>query len=177
MKSKLLFAVTTTVAVAVALAASSMRAESDTPAPASQAATLPASASDIDRGRYIARIAGCNDCHTPGYAQSGGQVPESMWLVGDALGWRGPWGTTYAANLRLRMQELSEEQWLAVAKNAQFRPPMPWFALRDMEVSDLRALYHFVRSLGPAGTAAPSYLPPDVEPAGPVVQFPAPPAN
>lgn len=104
-------------------------------------------------------------------------MPESAWLVGDALGWRGPWGTTYAANLRLRMQDWSEEQWLAVAKNAQFRPPMPWFALRDMNVSDLRALYRFIRSLGAAGTAAPSYLPPDVEPAGPVVQFPAPPAH
>ena len=25
----------------------------------------------IDRGRYIARIAGCNDCHTPNYATTG----------------------------------------------------------------------------------------------------------
>jgi mono/diheme cytochrome c family protein len=175
MKSKLLSAVTLTVAVAVALTASSMRAEPDARATVPQAVELSKHATDIDRGRYLARIAGCNDCHTPGYAQSGGKVPESMWLIGDALGWRGPWGTTYAANLRLRMQDWSEEEWLTVAKNAQFRPPMPWFALRDMEVSDLRALYRFIRSLGTAGSPAPAYLPPGVEARGPVVQFPVPP--
>lgn len=40
----------------------------------------------IERGRYLVEIAGCNDCHTLGYAQSGGQVPESTWLTGDSLG-------------------------------------------------------------------------------------------
>lgn len=44
------------------------------------------SAASIERGRYIARIAGCNDCHTPGYAQTGGKAPEAGWLTGDALG-------------------------------------------------------------------------------------------
>lgn len=31
----------------------------------------------IERGRYVVTIGSCNDCHTPGYAQSGGQAPES----------------------------------------------------------------------------------------------------
>src|SRR5882672_998171 len=48
-----------------------------------------------ERGSYLAVIAGCNDCHTPGYAESGGKVPESQWLTGTLLGWSGPWGTTY----------------------------------------------------------------------------------
>lgn len=55
----------------------------------------------IERGRYIAKVAGCNDCHTPNYAMSGGNVPEKDWLTGDHLGWKGPWGTTYPANLRI----------------------------------------------------------------------------
>jgi hypothetical protein len=25
---------------------------------------------------------------------TGGNIPESQWLMGDKLGWRGPWGTT-----------------------------------------------------------------------------------
>lgn len=79
----------------------------------------------VERGRYLVRIAGCNDCHTAGYAQSGGKVPEKEWLTGDVVGWRGPWGTTYASNLRLVLDKMSEVQWVAAAKSAQYRPPMP----------------------------------------------------
>jgi mono/diheme cytochrome c family protein len=129
----------------------------------------------IDRGRYVIRIAGCNDCHTPGYAQSGGAVPEAQWLTGDALGWSGPWGTTYAANLRRVVADMSEEEWIRRARSARYRPPMPWFNLRDMTDADLRAAYRYVRSLGPAGAPAPAYVPPGGQVSGPVVTFPAPP--
>lgn len=128
----------------------------------------------VERGRYLVKIGGCNDCHTPGYAQSGGQVPEAQWLTGDTLGWSGPWGTTYPANLRLVVAGMSEQEWVQRARTAQYRPPMPWFNLRDMGESDLRALYRYIRSLGPAGTPAPAYLPPGDKAEGPVVQFPAP---
>jgi mono/diheme cytochrome c family protein len=129
----------------------------------------------LHRGRYLVKIAGCNDCHTPGYAMSGGQVPEERWLTGDRLGWRGPWGTTYPTNLRRYMPQLSEDQWVKLAQTAQFRPPMPWFALRDMTEVDLRAIYRFIRFLGPAGEPAPVFVPPGEEPKGPYVLFPAPP--
>jgi mono/diheme cytochrome c family protein len=129
----------------------------------------------VKRGRYIVRIGGCNDCHTAGFAPSGGKVPESQWLEGDQLGWRGPWGTTYPVNLRLYMQDLSEEQWVKKAKTLTTRPPMPWWALHAMSERDLKALYRYVRYLGPAGKPAPDYLPPDKTPPPPFVQFPAPP--
>lgn len=130
-------------------------------------------AASIARGRYIAQIGGCNDCHTAGYGPSGGKVPEKDWLMGDALGWRGDWGTTYPSNLRLVLSKMSEDQWVKTAKSMQARPPMPWFALHDMTEQDLRALYRFVRQLGPVGKPAPEYLPPGVMAQGPVVQFPA----
>jgi mono/diheme cytochrome c family protein len=129
----------------------------------------------IERGKYLVKVAGCNDCHTPGYAMNGGKVPESQWLVGDKLGWRGPWGTTYAVNLRLYMRDISEEKWLKTARTMQTRPPMPWFALNDMTDQDLKAIYRYTKSLGPAGETAPAFVPPGKEPQGPVVQFPAPP--
>lgn len=131
----------------------------------------------IKRGEYLSRISGCNDCHTAGYAPSAGAVPKEQWLMGDQLGWQGPWGTTYPANLRLSMNKLTEQQWLDLAKNAQFRPPMPWFGLRDMTEQDLKAIYYFVKDLGPAGEPAPAYLPPSQSAKGPVVVFPAPPAK
>lgn len=128
-----------------------------------------------ERGKYLVKISGCNDCHTPGYAFSGGKVPESQWLIGDSLGWRGPWGTTYPINLRLYMRDLTEAQWVKTAKTKETRPPMPWFALHDMTEQDLKAIYHYVRTLEPAGKPAPIFVPPGKEPQGPYVQFPAPP--
>jgi hypothetical protein len=129
----------------------------------------------VKRGRYISIIAGCNDCHTSGYLLSNGNVPEKDWLTGDILGWRGPWGTTYPANLRLYMNSLSEDQWLQVARTFTPRPPMPWSNVRAMTDDDLSALYHFIRYLGPAGEPAPTFVPPDQEPPPPYATFPPPP--
>lgn len=126
-----------------------------------------------DHARYIIKIAGCNDCHTTGYAEAAGKIPEKDWLKGDATGWRGPWGTTYASNLRLYFNNLSEEQWVRIARSVEFRPPMPWFVLREMKEQDLHAIYRFIRHLGPTGDPAPAYVPPDQEPRQPYILFPA----
>jgi mono/diheme cytochrome c family protein len=133
-----------------------------------------APSADAKRGRYLVQIAGCNDCHTAGYPESGGKVDEKLWLTGSPLGWRGPWGTTYAANLRLVAQNMTEAQFVQRARN-ELRPPMPWFNVRDMTESDVRAIYRYLRHLGPAGTEMPAYVPPDKEPKPPFVQFPPPP--
>ena len=127
------------------------------------------------RGKYVVTIGGCNDCHTPGYAENEGKVPEKDWLTGDILGWRGPWGTTYPVNLRNYMDKLTEKQWVAKAKNLQARPPMPAVNVRQMTDQDLKAVYHYVKRLGPAGNEAPAYVPPDKTPNPPFVQFPGPP--
>lgn len=127
------------------------------------------------RGRYVVTIAGCNDCHTPGYAMSGGKVDEKAWLTGDTLGWRGPWGTTYPVNLRLYMQKVSEKEWVEAARHLTARPPMPYWSLNHMSDVDLRSVYRYVRTLGPAGKEAPAFVAPGKEPKGPYVTFPAPP--
>lgn len=123
-----------------------------------------------ERGRYLVMITGCNDCHTRGYAEAGGSIPESQWLTGMPVGFEGPWGVSYPANLRLTMQRLTEAQWLATAR-LQRLPPMPWFALRDMSDGDLRAIYAYVRSLGPAGETMPAALPPGRAASTPVIVF------
>lgn len=131
--------------------------------------------SQVRRGRYVVQVAGCNDCHTPGYVQSAGAIRESQWLIGDTLGWQGPWGTTYPVNLRRFVQGMTEAQWLEIARKPT-RPPMPWFSLRDMTDEDLAAIYHFIRSLGAAGPPAPSYVPPGHAVRTPVVLMPSKPA-
>ena len=84
----------------------------------------------IERGRYLTVAGGCNDCHTPGYPESAGKVPAAQLLIGSAVGFQGPWGTSYPVNLRLYVQNMTEAQWLARVRQPM-RPPMPWFNLRD----------------------------------------------
>jgi hypothetical protein len=70
------------------------------------------------------------------------------------------------------MNAMSEQQWLASARSLRSRPPMPWFALRDMTREDLRAVYRYIRHLGPAGEPAPAYVPPGQPAKTPVIRFP-----
>lgn len=126
----------------------------------------------IERGRYMVEIGGCNDCHTAGYAEAGGKAAEADRLKGDVLGYRGPWGTTYPTNLRLSIGKMTEDAWLKYAKTLMTRPPMPWFNIRAMTDADQRAVYQYIKSLGGGGTAAPAFVPPDKAPKMPYVQWP-----
>ncbi|HEY2379703.1 MAG TPA: c-type cytochrome [Terriglobia bacterium] len=129
-------------------------------------------AQQIERGRYVVMIGGCNDCHTSGYADAGGKAPESERLKGDTLGYRGPWGTSYPTNLRLSITKLTEDEWVKRGKSLMTRPPMPWFNVQAMSDADLRALYQYVKSLGPSGTPSPAFVPPDKQPKPPFVLWP-----
>lgn len=124
----------------------------------------------VRRGEYLVRIAGCNDCHTAGYAEAAGHTPVSEWLTGTPVGFQGPWGTSYASNLRKLMSNIDESQWLARAR-APMLPPMPWFALRDMSDEDLLAIYDFVRSLGISGEATPAPVAPNTAVDTPYIEF------
>ncbi|MFA6443259.1 MAG: c-type cytochrome [Sterolibacterium sp.] len=124
----------------------------------------------IERGKYLSTVGGCNDCHTPGYMETEGKVPDNLWLTGNALGFQGPWGTTYPVNLRLYMNKMGEAQWIARARQPM-RPPMPWFNLREMSDKDLIAIYRYVRSLGPAGDPAPVAVAPGRLVATPYIEF------
>ncbi|MEQ1781590.1 MAG: hypothetical protein ABMA14_09535 [Hyphomonadaceae bacterium] len=139
---------------------------------ADPAATHVASASEIDAGRYLIRIGGCNDCHTPGYVQTNGAAPaEADWLTGDGVGFSGPWGVSYPVNLRLSFQNMDEEQFLELARAGTGRPPMPWPSLMAMSDRDLKAIYAYVKSLGPKGEPAPAPLSPGMTPDRPHIAF------
>lgn len=140
------------------------------PATASKPAPTQPDAASIARGRYLVATAGCNDCHTAGYAEVGGKVAQSDWLLGAPVGYRGPWGVSYPANLRLSVQSVTEEQWLKFARVERL-PPMPWYNLRDMNDDDLRSMYRFIRSLGAKGERMPAALAPNAKVGTPYIQF------
>jgi len=121
----------------------------------------------IERGRYLVAFGSCNDCHTPGWRDSDGKTPVAQWMTGSKIGYRGPWGTSYAANVRLEFQSMSEEQWLFMVRTRGGPWPMVWHDLRELTTSDQRAIYRFIKSLGPRGTQVPGALPPSQEPSTP----------
>ncbi len=131
-----------------------------------------AAASAVDAGRYLVKIGGCNDCHTPGFAMTNGASPaEPEWLTGDAVGFSGPWGVSYPSNLRLSFDNMDEQQFIEMARAGQGRPPMPWPSLKAMSDKDLKAIYAYIKSLGPKGEPAPAALSPGVAPNGPHIPF------
>jgi mono/diheme cytochrome c family protein len=144
-----------------------VKARSQTALPPVDDAPQVLAGSPVLAGRYIVAIAGCNDCHTDGWMETHGEVPEEKWLLGSRLGWRGPWGTTYPSNLRLFVQNYDEDTWVQVIRARKDRPPMPWMNLHYLSDADLRAVFQYIRSLGPAGDVMPEYVPPQDEPKTP----------
>jgi hypothetical protein len=117
-------------------------------------------ADDVNEvGRYLAVVALCNDCHTAGWLPDG-DVPENMWMAGNPVGYEGPWGITFPPNLRLRVQEWSEDQWVETLRTRKELEPMPWIAVSQMSEKDSRAFYRYLRNLGPVGEEMPAAIPP-----------------
>lgn len=147
-------------------------AEPETTAVATlKAAPRVAANTPFEAGRYLVKIGGCNDCHTPGYNESLGKLPEDEWLTGSPMGFAGPWGVTYPANLRLSFANMTEAEFLELSHKGEGRPPMPWPSLMAMSDDDLKAIYAYVRHLGPKGSAMPAALNPGVKSKDPVIRF------
>jgi mono/diheme cytochrome c family protein len=126
----------------------------------------------VERGRHLIRISGCNDCHTPGFMEKGESIPETEWLTGTALGWRGPWGTNYPSNLRRQLAAWGDAgKWIEMIRARHGHPPMPWTGLRAMTDDELRSVHAYIRSLPVTGDPAPPTAPPDQEPKAPYLNL------
>ena len=123
----------------------------------------------VERGLYISIIGGCHFCHTEGYREAEGKIDPAKALKGSSIGWRGPWGTTYAANLREIALGFTEDEWVDHLKIKVTLPPMPWYQVQAMDESDMRSLYLYIKSLGAPGKSAPFYREPGKEPRTPYV--------
>ena len=113
------------------------------------------------------------------------QVPGDKWTthVNDHLtAWSGAWGVSFAANLTPDQNTgigiWTEDMFVEAIKNGkhmakgrQIRPPMPWMYYGQLPDNDLKAMFAFMRSLGPKGEMMPAALSPGVEPDRPYVRF------
>lgn len=127
--------------------------------------------SNIERGRSLVERMGCNDCHTPDY-QKRNSVPEEDWLVGGSLGFHDDTGTSYPTNLRLLLNNMSEDDWVIFAREMRNNLPMESVLLPKTSDQDLRAIYQFITYLGPKGEPAPTRLPAGVTPTTEYIEFP-----
>ena len=128
----------------------------------------------VQAGEYLTIVGGCNDCHTENWTASEGKVDPSDRMAGMKTGFRGSWGTVYGKNLRIIVQRMSEDRWvkvLSTADSGDGRPPMPWWNTAKMNERDLRAMYRYVKSLGPKANGIPRGLPAGKEPAGPYISL------
>jgi len=132
------------------------------------AATAQAPEVSAEYGRHVAIIGGCHDCHTANYNETEGEIDPDLALKGTAIGWRGPWGTTYPKNLLITARDQgSEDAFVQFLGDFRTRPPMPWYNIHAMTETDKRALYQYIVSLGDPGDPEPAYVPPDQEPVTP----------
>lgn len=137
----------------------------------------------IARGRYLTEIAGCNDCHTPGALY--GAPDMTRQLSGSELGWTGPWGTSYPANLTpdssTGIGTYSEDEIITAFRKgvkksgAPVLPPMPWPAFAHMTDEDSYAIAAYLKSIPAVVHAVPQNLAPGQRAATALV-FPPPPA-
>jgi mono/diheme cytochrome c family protein len=126
-------------------------------------------------GEYLTIVGSCNDCHTQGWSETKGQAAPADRFAGLNVGFRGEWGTVYGKNLRTITQRQSEDHWVEVLKTADGgdgKPPMPWWNTALMSDRDLRAMYRYIKSLGPNTKGVPRNLGPGKEPTGPWVWVP-----
>ena len=123
-------------------------------------------------GEYLTIVGSCNDCHTQGWVDSKGKIPPADRFAGMDVGFRGPWGTSYGKNLRTVVQRQTEDHWVKVLRTedeGDGKLPMPWWNTALMSDRDLRAMYRYIKSLGPNTNGVPRAVPPGKEPTGPYV--------
>jgi mono/diheme cytochrome c family protein len=160
-------------AAATVAAVLSISAPADAQQPGSNAA--------VERGRYLVRITGCHDCHSPkvqgmtpnlDLALSGRpsttQLPTEtkteVHASPDLTAWTGPWGFSVASNLTpepttgigTRYNEASFIATMRTGKKPNgtpIMPPMPSDVYQNMTDDDLKAIFAYLRTVKPIRNA------------------------
>jgi mono/diheme cytochrome c family protein len=118
----------------------------------------------IARGEYLVTIAGCNDCHTPGYFF--GQPDMERFLGGSDVGFEIPGLGVFAGRNITPDKETGIGSWtpeqIATAIQSGIRPDgrvlapvMPWQAFAHLTKDDAMAIVAFLQSVKPVNNKVP----------------------
>jgi mono/diheme cytochrome c family protein len=139
--------------------------------------SMPTRADDaeIARGKYLVTIAGCNDCHTPGYFF--GKPDMARFLGGSDVGFEIPGlGVFVAPNLTpdpTGLADWTSEQIVTALQTGvrpdgrELAPIMPWHAFANLTKEDVNAIAAFLKSIPPVSNDVPD----PVGPGQPVSTF------
>jgi hypothetical protein len=86
----------------------------------------------------------------------------------------GPWGTSFTANLtpdaETGLGRWTAEEFIATLRSGrhqgrgrQILPPMPYRMIRELDDSDLRAVFAYLQSIPRSRTGLPEPLPPQAQ--------------
>jgi cytochrome c len=182
-------------AVFVAYAAASAGANGSDPPPAPTTTTgqpmvkggtagpgAAAGSDPVARGKFLAEVLGCVDCHTPrgkdgkpdrAFLMAGHRAadPAPAWsdtlaargvgMVVSASGtaYAGPWGVTYARNLTpdptTGIASWNEDAFMYVLREGTLKPPMPNLMYGNLSDDDLKAIFAWLHSLPPVKNLVP----------------------
>jgi mono/diheme cytochrome c family protein len=146
-------------------------------------ATTAAPEDSIARGRYLVTLAGCNDCHTPGYFY--GAPDTTRMLSGSEVGWLTPLGTAYARNITpdstTGIGTWTSEQIVTAIRTGQrpdashiLLPPMPWPDFSHLTDKDAYAIAAYLKSIPAVSHRVPDIVPPGKKASTPVIPIPPP---
>jgi mono/diheme cytochrome c family protein len=127
----------------------------------------------VDRGKYLVTIAGCNDCHTPGYFL--GKPDFAHALSGSDVGFTIPGLGAFLGRNLTPDKETGLGNWtddeIITALTRGIRrdgrklaPIMPWQELAALSPDDAKAIVAYLRSLPPVNHAVPGPFGPNEEP-------------
>jgi len=134
----------------------------------------------VERGKYLVNIAGCNDCHTPGYFM--GKPDMARFLGGSEVGFEIPGlGVFHGPNLtpdkETGLGGWTDAQVLAALQKGttptgrMLAPIMPWHAFANLTPQDAQAIVAFLRSLPPVKNKVPGPFGPTETPTGYVMKI------
>ena len=113
-------------------------------------------AQQIERGKYVVMIGGCNDCHTS--ADEKGNAQTDL-MFGGGFRFTGPWGDVVSPNITRDPSGISHYDAAMFIKTIRtgrasggvrdLNPLMPFSYFRNMTDDDLKAIFAYLQTVKP----------------------------
>jgi mono/diheme cytochrome c family protein len=138
-------------------------------------ATAATAETPVEHGKYLVKIMGCGDCHTPGSFL--GKPDMSRELAGSDVGFTIPgvgafFGRNLTSDKKTGLGDWTEDQIITAVTTGvrpdgrHLAPIMPYMDFAALSPDDAKAIGAYLKSLPPISNAVPGPFGPDQTPQG-----------